>query len=50
MLILVLLCVALNVALFAIIPKGFFPEEDTGRLMGGIQADQSTRSRRCRPS
>jgi multidrug efflux pump len=41
MLILVL-CVALNVALFAIIPKGFFPEEDTGRLMGGMQADQST--------
>jgi len=37
-----LLCVALNVALFAYIPKGFFPEEDTGRLMGGIQADQST--------
>ena len=41
MLILVL-CIGLNVALFAIIPKGFFPEEDTGRLMGGIQADQST--------
>ncbi len=37
-----LLCVVLNVALFMIIPKGFFPEEDTGRLMGGIQADQST--------
>jgi multidrug efflux pump len=37
-----LLCVVLNVALFAIIPKGFFPEEDTGRLMGGMQADQST--------
>ncbi len=37
-----LLCVALNVALFAIMPKGFFPEEDTGKLMGGMQADQST--------
>jgi multidrug efflux pump len=37
-----LLCVILNVALFTIIPKGFFPEEDTGRLMGGMQADQST--------
>lgn len=36
-----LLCVGLNVALFAIIPKGFFPEQDTGRLMGGMQADQS---------
>jgi multidrug efflux pump len=33
--------VALNVALFAIIPKGFFPQQDTGRLVGSIQADQS---------
>ena len=22
-------------------PKGFFPQQDTGRLVGGIQADQS---------
>jgi len=33
--------VGLNIWLFTIIPKGFFPEEDTGRLSGGIQADQS---------
>jgi multidrug efflux pump len=33
--------VGLNVALFAIIPKGFFPQQDTGRLVGSIQADQS---------
>jgi multidrug efflux pump len=33
--------VCLNVALFAIIPKGFFPQQDTGRLIGSIQADQS---------
>ena len=33
--------VALNVALFVIIPKGFFPQVDTGRLIGGMQADQS---------
>ena len=33
--------VALNVVLFAIVPKGFFPEQDTGRLVGNIQADQS---------
>jgi len=33
--------VALNVYLFVIIPKGFFPEQDTGRMIGGIQADQS---------
>ncbi len=34
--------VCLNVYLFAIVPKGFFPQQDTGRLIGGIQADQST--------
>ena len=33
--------VALNVWLVSIIPKGFFPEQDTGRLVGAIQADQS---------
>jgi multidrug efflux pump len=33
---------ALNVYLYVTIPKGFFPQEDTGRLTGGIQADQST--------
>jgi multidrug efflux pump len=32
---------ALNVYLFYIVPKGFFPQQDTGRLIGGIQADQS---------
>ncbi|HID9395749.1 TPA: multidrug efflux RND transporter permease subunit MdtC [Serratia marcescens] len=33
--------VALNVWLYISIPKTFFPEQDTGRLMGFIQADQS---------
>jgi multidrug efflux pump len=41
--IIVLVCtVVLNVVLFIIIPKGLFPEEDTGRLNGAIQADQSS--------
>jgi len=31
----------LNFVLFTTIPKGFFPQQDTGRLTGGIQADQS---------
>ena len=31
----------LNVYLYIIIPKGFFPQQDTGRLVGSIQADQS---------
>ncbi|MGV2287260.1 efflux RND transporter permease subunit [Trinickia sp. YCB016] len=34
--------VALNVFLYIVIPKGFFPQQDTGRLVGGIMADQST--------
>ncbi len=33
--------VCLNIYLYVIIPKGFFPQQDTGRLIGGIQADQS---------
>ena len=33
--------VALNVAMYISIPKGFFPEQDTGRLVGAITADQS---------
>jgi multidrug efflux pump len=31
----------LNVYLYIIIPKGFFPQQDTGRIVGIIQADQS---------
>ncbi|MFM0598116.1 efflux RND transporter permease subunit [Paraburkholderia dilworthii] len=34
--------IGLNVWLYIIVPKGFFPQQDTGRLIGGIQADQST--------
>ncbi len=31
----------LNVYLYGVIPKGFFPQQDTGQLVGFIQADQS---------
>jgi multidrug efflux pump len=31
----------LNFYLYDIIPKGFFPQQDTGRIVGSIQADQS---------
>ena len=42
LMIIVLGCtVAMNIWLFTIIQKGFFPPEDTGRLNGFIQADQS---------
>ena len=40
MLILVLV-VGLNVYLFVNIPKGFFPNQDTGQIQGGLRADQS---------
>ena len=36
-----LITVGLNVVLFVIMPKGFFPQQDTGRMIGGMQADQS---------
>src|SRR6202522_1873674 len=34
--------IGFSVYLYVIIPKGFFPQQDTGRLMGQIQADQAT--------
>ncbi|HZE89871.1 MAG TPA: efflux RND transporter permease subunit, partial [Verrucomicrobiae bacterium] len=36
----VVLTMALNVYLFSIIPKGFFPQQDVGRLTGSILAAQ----------
>ena len=33
--------VVLNIFLYVEIPKGFFPQQDTGRIIGGIRADQS---------
>src|SRR5256885_1162699 len=32
--------VGLNVYLYVKIPKGFFPQQDVGRMIGSIQADQ----------
>ena len=36
-----LLVVAANVWMYVVVPKGFFPQQDTGVIMGGIRADQS---------
>ncbi len=33
--------VGLNVYLYVAAPKGFFPQQDTGQLNGGLRADQS---------
>ena len=42
MLMVLLATVALNVSLYKAIPKGFFPQQDTGRIFGNIRADQSS--------
>ena len=34
--------IGLNVYMFIRVPKGFFPQQDNGRVMGAIQADQDT--------
>ena len=34
--------VALNVWLYIVIPKGFFPQQDNGRMIGSIEADQGS--------
>jgi multidrug efflux pump len=41
MMFVLLVTVCLNVWLYIQVPKGFFPSEDTGVLVGGVQADQS---------
>ncbi len=35
-----IIAIVLNVFLYIVVPKGFFPQQDTGRLGGGIQAEQ----------
>jgi multidrug efflux pump len=41
MLLLLFITIGLNVYLYATIKKGFFPQQDTGRVMAMVQADQS---------
>ncbi len=41
MLLVTLLTLALNVYLYVKVPKGFFPQQDTGRLNGNFIGDQS---------
>jgi hydrophobe/amphiphile efflux-1 (HAE1) family protein len=40
MLLLTILTAGLTVYLYIIVPKGFFPQQDTGRISGAIQASQ----------
>ena len=48
MMLLLLATIGFNVYLYSIVPKGFFPIQDTGRLSGTIQADQSISSQAMR--
>jgi multidrug efflux pump len=41
-LVVLLLTVGINIYLLIIVPKGFFPQQDTGRIIGGIQGVQDT--------
>jgi multidrug efflux pump len=43
-LVILLAVIGLNVYLFSVAPKGFFPQQDTGQLQGGLRADQSISS------
>jgi multidrug efflux pump len=42
MILLTILTLAVNVYLYVIVPKGFFPQQDTGRMNGNFIADQDT--------
>jgi multidrug efflux pump len=41
-LLVLLATIGLNVYLFIRVPKGFFPQQDNGRIQGSIRADQDT--------
>jgi multidrug efflux pump len=41
MLLVTILTLAFNIYLFIKVPKGFFPQQDTGRMMGSFIGDQS---------
>jgi multidrug efflux pump len=40
-LLILVLVIGLNVYLFVMVPKGFFPQQDSGQVQGGLRADQS---------
>jgi multidrug efflux pump len=40
-LLVLVLVIGLNGYLFVMVPKGYFPQQDTGQIQGGMRADQS---------
>ena len=49
MILLLVATVGLNIYLYIIIPKSFFPQQDTGMMMGFVQADQSISFQALKP-
>ncbi len=41
MMLILFVVIVLNIYLYIIVPKGFFPQQDTGAMIGTIQADQN---------
>ncbi len=44
-----ILTVGLNVFLYVVIPKGFFPQQDTGLIQGGVRGDAVASFQRLKP-
>ena len=42
MLVVLIATIVLSLYLFTVVPKGFFPQQDTGQMIGGLQSDQSS--------
>jgi len=42
MLVVLVVSIVLFIYLVTIVPKGFFPQQDTGQMIGGVQSDQSS--------
>jgi multidrug efflux pump len=42
MMLLLVATIGLNVYLYIVIPKGFFPQQDTGQLQGGVRGDAAS--------
>jgi len=49
MLLLLVATIGLNVYLYSVVPKGFFPQQDTGQLMGFFRVDQGTSFQAAQP-
>jgi len=49
MILLLFATIGLNVYLYSVVPKSFFPQQDTGQLMGFFRVDQGTSFQAARP-